>query len=84
MKYFDYMIATDGINKTLVIAPGFTGLKTGDLVKYPGSDGWETVMYSCTMSGADDMLDVFTAAFGDAVRVDNGAKVTAMEWGEDE
>lgn len=82
MKYFDYMLATNGTKKTLVVAPGFTRLKTGDLVRYPGSDGWETVMSSCTMSGDDDMLDMFKAAFGEAIRVDAKAKVSAVDFGE--
>ena len=85
MTYYDYMLATkwpgqSNAKKTLVIAPGFSGLKKGDLVKFPGSEGWETVLSSCTMSGHDDMLDMFRAAFGDAVRVTFSAAVKAVEF----
>ena len=84
MKYFDYILATDGTEKTLVICPGFSRLVTGDLVRFSGSDGWQTVLSSCTMSGDDDMREFFAAAFGSAVQAEKIAKVSVADFGGDD
>lgn len=84
MKYFDYVLATDGTEKTLVICPGFSRLGTGDLVRFDGSDGWQTILSSCTMSGDDDMQEFFAAAFGNAVIAEKIAKVSDADLGGEE
>lgn len=78
MKYFDYLVVSDGQQKTMAMAPGFSHLSDGDMVMIPGS-GWLTVLCATTLSGDVDMQKIFRAAFGPTPRVNRIAKVKEIE-----
>ena len=79
MKYWDYILATDGEVKVLCLAPGFSRLKEGDMVKFPGSD-WFTVVETATLGKEDEAARLLLSIFGEAVSVTEIARVEKVDY----